>query len=381
MSARSMSSQSTSAESTFSQRLSLDLLRKAQHSWAGEPLPHRLRVIRKLRDRIAARAETLLDAFPTHLSRTRADSLTAEIIPLAEACRFLELRATRILATEKISTQGRPLWLGDVHVEVRHEPHGVVLIIGPSNYPLFLIAVQAVQALVAGNAVLIKPGRGGGPVARAFANLASEAGLPADVLVVLDETVEAASDALQSGVNKVVLTGSVQSGRAVLREAARQVIPVTAELSGSDAVFIQRGADVQRAAAAVAFGTTLNGGETCIAPRRVYVHKSLADSFRAALSDPQVSITAVDDDDEALDLASRSHFALGATVFGEEASARRLAARINAGVVVINDMIVPTADDHSQSSDRPTRQASPAFGTRPAQRRRIFPRLSRSRPH
>jgi acyl-CoA reductase-like NAD-dependent aldehyde dehydrogenase len=201
-----------------------------------------------------------------------------------------------------------------------------------------------VQALVAGNAVLVKPGRESGPVARMFAVLAHEAGLPSELLSVLDESVASGTAALHSGVNKVVLTGSVESGRAVLRNAAEQLVPATVELSGLDAVFVQSGADVRRAVNAITFAARLNGGQTCIAPRRIFVHHSIAESLRAELEPCHIPLTAVRDDDEALELAARSPYALGATIFGEEASARALAARINAGVVVVNDMIVPTAD-------------------------------------
>jgi aldehyde dehydrogenase (NAD+) len=204
--------------------------------------------------------------------------------------------------------------------------------------------VQALQALVAGNAVFIKPGRESGPVARAFEDLASRAGLPAGLLTILDESVATASAAIHSGVDKLVLTGSVRSGRAVLRDAAEHLIPVTAELSGFDPVFVQPGADPHRVAAALAFGASLNGGETCIAPRRVYVHQSMVETLRAALGPLDIPVTSTYSDDEALELAAQSPYALGATVFGEESSARDFAKRVNAGVVVINDLIVPTAD-------------------------------------
>jgi acyl-CoA reductase-like NAD-dependent aldehyde dehydrogenase len=303
----------------------------------------RLAIVRKLRHCIAESAKSLLDAFPHSLQRSRADSLSSEIIPLAEACRFLELEAEHVLHTQKLSARGRPFWLRSVQVEVRREPFGIVLLIGPSNYPLFLIGVQALQALVAGNAVFVKPGRESGPVAQAFADLASRAGLPAGLLTILDESVETASAAIHSGVDKVVLTGSVRSGRAVLRDAAERLIPVTAELSGFDPVFVQPGADLPRVAAALAFGTSLNGGETCIAPQRVYVHESMVEALRA-LGPLDIPVTAIHSDDEALQLAAQSPFALAATVFGDESSARDFARRINAGVVVVNDMIVPTAD-------------------------------------
>jgi acyl-CoA reductase-like NAD-dependent aldehyde dehydrogenase len=326
------------------QSLSLEASQSAQQCWSRTPLRERLHFVRRLRDRIAVRAEDLVSCFPSALKRTPADSLTSEIIPLAEACRFLELQAEQILAVQKLSRKGRPVWLSGVSVEVRREPFGVVLLIGPSNYPLFLIGVQAVQALVAGNAVLVKPGRESGPVAQKFSALAHEAGLPTELLTVLDENVESGTAALHSGVNKVVLTGSVASGRAVLCEAAEHPIPSIVELSGLDAVFVQRGADLSRAAEAITFGTRLNGGQTCIAPRRIFVHDSIAGPLRARLNGCDIPVTPVRDDDEALQLAARSPYALGATVFGEERSAHQFAKRINAGVVVVNDMIVPTAD-------------------------------------
>ncbi|MDJ8954084.1 aldehyde dehydrogenase family protein, partial [Clostridium perfringens] len=86
--------------------------------------------------------------------------LTAEVMPLLAACQFLERSAPRILKPRRFGAWGRPFWLAAVRSEVQREPLGVVGIIGPGNYPLFLPGVQALQALVAGNAVWIKPGVG-----------------------------------------------------------------------------------------------------------------------------------------------------------------------------------------------------------------------------
>ena len=317
--------------------------RAAQRQWAAVSVSDRLVVVRKIRDGLANDAANYVDLFPATLRRTRADSLTTEIIPLAEACRFLELEAKRTLAPRRLPTRGRPLWLGGVDIELRREPLGVVLIIGPSNYPLFLPGVQALQALVAGNAVIVKPGSGGRVVMEALARLANHAGLPADVLTVLDETVESARGAIRSGVDKVVITGSVESGKSVLRAAAESLTPVIAELSGDDPVFVLPGADVRRAIAAIRFGIELNGGQTCIAPRRVIASSEFAAPIREALGHV-ISVIEVATEEEALTLAARSPYALGASVFGEEKAGRRFARSICAGVVVVNDIIVPTAD-------------------------------------
>jgi acyl-CoA reductase-like NAD-dependent aldehyde dehydrogenase len=327
-------------------------IRRTQQEWAQTTIASRLQIVRRIRDRLAAGVTALVDCFPKQLIRSRADSITCEILPLAEACRFLEREAGRILASRSLSSSARPLWLSRVKVQVQREPLGLVLVIGASNYPLFLAGVQTLQALVAGNAVLLKPGRGGGAVLNCFAELAIASGVPGQLITVLDEQVTSAEDVIDRGVDKIVLTGSVESGRAVLRRAAGHITPTVLELSGDDSVFIQASADVERAARSIAFGMQLNGGETCIVPRRVFVHSAVASQFEASLrpildSDcdgRSIEIITVDSDDQALELAAENPYALGAVIFGKQPGAARLAEKIRAGVVLINDMIVPTAD-------------------------------------
>ncbi|HSG39392.1 MAG TPA: aldehyde dehydrogenase family protein, partial [Thermoanaerobaculia bacterium] len=323
--------------------------RMAQAKWAARPLRERLRVIRALRHRIPAAARDLARA--AGADRPEAEVLSAEIVPLADACRFLEREAPRLLATRRLGADGRPVWLAGVEAEVRREPLGLVLVIAPSNYPLFLPGVQAAQALTAGNAVLWKPGRGGLAAARAFAGLAREAGLPAGLLMVLPEDPQAAREAIAAGMDKVLLTGSAATGREVLAELARHLTPATMELSGCDALFVLPGADLDRAARAVLFGLTLNGGDTCIAPRRIFVPHALAPALEknlrllgVDLPASGVSLVPVAGPEEALAAAATSPYALGASIFGPEEAAFAFAGRVRAGSVVVNDVIVPTAD-------------------------------------
>jgi acyl-CoA reductase-like NAD-dependent aldehyde dehydrogenase len=120
------------------------------------------------------------------------------------------------------------------------------------------------------------------------------------------------------------------------------------ELSGCDALIIRADADLGLAVKALMFGLKLNNGATCLAPKRVFVHHSLATDLKRRLEHifaPEFAIVPFDDDDEAVELANDCEFGLGASVFSaNESAARSLAARINAGVVTINDVIVSTAD-------------------------------------
>jgi acyl-CoA reductase-like NAD-dependent aldehyde dehydrogenase len=388
--------------------------RAAQEPWAAWPVPARLAVVKRLRHGIADSADFSVDLAAAVGERSLAEVLTSEVLPLADACRFLEREAERLLAPRRLGADGRPFWLGGVESEVRREPLGLVLVLGPANYPLFLPGVQTIQALVAGNAVLVKPGRSGGRAARALAALLAAAGLPEGLLTVLPEGEEAGREALAAGIDKVLVTGAATTGEAVLADLAPRLVPATLELSGCDAVFLLpscREADLDRAARALRFGLLLNGGATCIAPRRVFVPRSqkaalegrlvgllsgaagasgapepalrarelaaeallqgarllvgslgkdgplvLTDArpemrlLQEDLFTPVLSLVGIDDSNpqealaEALAGAAVCPYALGAAIFGPEAEAVAFASRVRAGVVVINDLIVPTAD-------------------------------------
>lgn len=318
-------------------------MRETPTAWAARPLRERLRIVRSLRHGIAAHGARLARAAGGGVDRPISEVLSAEIVPLADACRFLEREAPRLLAPRRLGSAGRPAWLFGVESEVRREPLGRVLVIAPASYPVLLPGAQTVQALAAGNAVLWKPGRGGNAAARAFSEIAAAAGVPDGALTILPEEPEAAREAIAAGVDKVLLTGSAETGREVLGELAGKLIPATMELSGDDPLFVLPGADLDRVARAVRFGQTLNGGATCIAPRRVLVLGNQISALQERLGQG-IPITAFSTVDEALAEAARSPYALGASVFGPEAEAVALAGHIRAGVVVVNDVIVPTAD-------------------------------------
>ena len=386
------------------------VMRHAQTGWAVSGLRQRLSVVRRFRHLLAAQAEVVAQAADQGGRRPHAETLTAEIIPLAEACKFLEREARSILAPRQIGGRHRPLWLGGVTSEIRREPFGLVLVIVPSNYPIFLPGVQVLQALAAGNAVLLKPGVGGTPAAEALQRLLALAGLPPSLLRVLPEVPEAAQLAISAGVDKVFFTGSAATGAKILADLAPRAIPSAMELSGCDAVIVRADADLDLAVRAAVFGLRLNAGETCIAPRRVFVARSVATEFEGRLTQalaargaapiapaarerllplllqalragahllagkiqpggaiigpvvlagakpslpllredifaPLLTILTVADDDEAVAFANDCPYALGATIFTrDEYAAHALAAQLQVGVVIINDLIAPTAD-------------------------------------
>lgn len=266
----------------------------AQAAWAQCACERRLEVLRRARHDLAQRAGELASAISPQLSRTHADTMVAEILPLLEAVRFLEREAPRVLQPQRLGRRGLPFWLAGIDTETQRVPFGRVLIIGPSNYPLFLPGVQTFQALAAGNAVKWKPGTGGRPVAHLVAESLFRSGLPRELLEVTDATIEAGQDAVTDGADKVFFTGSERTGRQLLRRLAETATPSVVELSGSDAVVVLPSADLRRVTAALAFGMRLNGSATCMAPRRVLLVDASADRRTQLIGSLQHAFAQVD---------------------------------------------------------------------------------------
>jgi aldehyde dehydrogenase (NAD+) len=247
----------------------------AQKEWEETPLRTRIGIIARLRQQMALHARELAETVPANLPgalhRTVADTLGSEIVPLLAACRFVEQEAERILRTRRLGRRRRPLWLTGVQTEVERPALGVVLVVGAGNYPLLLAGVQTVQALTAGNAVLWKPAPGTVVAADALRALLVECGLNPDLLTVLGPEVGSVTETIAAGVDHVVLTGSAQTGKAVMRQLAETLTPATMELSGCDVVFVLPGAELEHMVRAIGFGLRFNGSFTCMAPRRVFL--------------------------------------------------------------------------------------------------------------
>ena len=266
------------------QSLDLATLRLAQRRWAATPLRDRTAWVTRVRHAIADRSDQLIASVTASFRNGAAETLAAEIIPLADACRFLEAYATKLLSPTRPSNKLRPNWLRTTSLEVHREPFGTVLVMGPANYPLFLPGVQMLQALVAGNAVVLKPGRDSTTAAQELRKLFFDAGLDHELIRILPEEVGSFDLAIEAGVDKVVLTGSATTGRIVQRRLAETLTPAAMELSGCDSVFVLPSADLDRAAQAIKFGLRFNQSATCIAPRRVFVPRDLINAMVDRLS-------------------------------------------------------------------------------------------------
>ena len=257
--------------------------RAAQEPWARLGVRDRLRPVRELRHLLVERADAVFAAVAADIGRSAGEVLATELLPTAAALKFLERQAARVLAPRRIGGRLRPTWLFGCRDAVHRRPWGVVGVIGTWNYPVYLNVGQVAQALVAGNAVLWKPSEYVPQTADLTHRLFLDAGFPPGLVAKLPTTREAGPLVAEAEVDHVVFTGSEAVGRRLAGRLGERLVPSTLELSGCDAMFVLADANIALAARAAWFGVTLNRGQTCIAVRRIFVHRSRYAAFVEAL--------------------------------------------------------------------------------------------------
>jgi acyl-CoA reductase-like NAD-dependent aldehyde dehydrogenase len=192
-----------------------------------------------------------------------------EVFYTADALGFWAKRAERYLADERARPHS-PFLLGSQLVN-RYRPHGVVAVIGPWNYPLINNFGDAIPALMAGNAVVLKPSSLTPLSSLLLEQGLREVGVPEDVFLVANGSGSTVGGALVDTVDMVHFTGSTEVGRKLAVQAAERLLPITLELGGNDPMIVLEGADLDRAANTAVWGGMQNGGQTCISVERVYV--------------------------------------------------------------------------------------------------------------
>src|SRR5437762_8074456 len=197
-----------------------------------------------------------------------------------DAARFLIDNAYGLLRDEPVD-HGNLAMKTKVGRIVR-EPYGVIGIISPWNYPFSIPATEAVAALVAGNAVVLKPSEFTSLVAFELASLLHAAGVPKDVFQVIPGDGATGAALVGSDIDKLIFTGSVATGKQIAQAAAGRLLPVVLELGGKDPMIVLDDADVEVASSAAVWGAFVNAGQTCLSVERCYVHRSILQQFLAA---------------------------------------------------------------------------------------------------
>ncbi|WP_188785203.1 succinic semialdehyde dehydrogenase [Nocardioides phosphati] len=252
--------------------------RAVQPGWHQTPVRQRANVMLAFHDLLVDRQDEVLDLIQWETGKGRLHAWQ-EIAQVATIARHYGRKAKAYLADNPV--RGMVPVLTKVK-EVR-VPKGVVGIISPWNYPLYLGVGDVIPALLAGNAVVSKADSQTPLTLLWTRALLAEAGLPADLWQVVAGAGSVVGNALIEGVDYICFTGSTATGRRVGEQAGRRLIGASLELGGKNPLIVREDADITKAAAGTVMAAFANTGQMCIAIERVYVHDAVYDAFRDAV--------------------------------------------------------------------------------------------------
>jgi succinate-semialdehyde dehydrogenase/glutarate-semialdehyde dehydrogenase len=251
--------------------------RAAFGSWRKLTLRERLGYIDRFHACLMEQRDELAQLITRETGKPLIESYIAELFGPLETCRWLSKNAPRLLAPQSVRLN--PIFfLGKRSYNI-HEPLGVVAVISPWNYAFTIPVCTMLTALAAGNTVILKPSPKTPLLGKAIEKLFWQAGFPeGTVSVVTGDRLEAKTLVL-SDVDRVVFTGSVAGGKAIMGLAAEKLHPVTLELGGKHPAIVLEDADVDKIAPAVAWTAFTNAGQACASIERLYVVKPLAEKL------------------------------------------------------------------------------------------------------
>jgi acyl-CoA reductase-like NAD-dependent aldehyde dehydrogenase len=301
----------------------------AQPEWDTWGIRNRVRVLRRFQQILLAHKTDIARRITQEAGKPAVEALVTEVLVVLDAARFLIDNAFAILREEKLPHGN--LAMKTKSGRILHEPYGVVGIISPWNYPFSIPATEAMAALVAGNAVVLKPSELTPLIALELQSLLREAGAPDDIFQVLPGEGETGAALVGSEIDKLVFTGSVATGRRIAQIAAERLLPVVLELGGKDPMLVLEDADVDVASSGAVWGAFVNAGQTCLSVERCYVHQTLYPAFLDACSEKARKLRVGNGMDLATEIGPMIHERQVRVVESHVEDARQRGARVLAG--------------------------------------------------
>jgi acyl-CoA reductase-like NAD-dependent aldehyde dehydrogenase len=249
--------------------------RGAQADWGRRPFDERAAVVLRVQQLLLDRAEMLCEHVARESGKTRNEALFLELLPLCDLLLCACARGGELLGEEHV----RPRIFPHKRSTVYRVARGVVGIIGNHPLPLGAPVGDAALALLAGNAVVLKPSERAPIVAEKLRALFDEAGLPRGLFQVVHGTAPAGDALIASGIDYLLFSGSTAAGRAVARAAADRFLPCALRLSGKDPALVLADADLKLSARRIAFGAFACAGQAAASIARCYVDAQVAPAF------------------------------------------------------------------------------------------------------
>jgi acyl-CoA reductase-like NAD-dependent aldehyde dehydrogenase len=302
------------------------LARNAQPAWAARSFADRAGIFLRFHDLLLRRQDEVLDLIQWETGKARRYALE-EVLDTAVVSRFYALHAGSLLRARR---RKGTLPLLTKTWEIR-SPIGVIGFVSPWNYPLTLAITDAIPALMAGNAAVLKPDAQTSLTALWAVQLLREAGLPADVFPVVTGDGPVVGPAIGKYVDFIMFTGSTNTGRIVARQAAERLIGCSLELGGKNPMLVLADADLERTLDGAVRGCFAAAGQVCVSIERIYIHESLWNRFVQRFVERTKSLTLGTALDYSVDVGSLASERQLRAVEEHVADALRLDAKLLAG--------------------------------------------------
>ncbi|MFI6284639.1 succinic semialdehyde dehydrogenase [Streptomyces sp. NPDC051018] len=248
--------------------------RTAQRRWSRLPVRARARMLLRFHDLLVARQGTVMDIIAAETGKARRHAFD-EVLHLGLTARYYARSAAKHLR----GRGAKGAMPGLTRVRVHHTPKGVVGVISPWNYPFTLASCDGLAAIMAGNAVVLKPDERTMLSALIGKRLLVDAGMPEDLWQIVAGPGPTVGRDLIAGADYVCFTGSVTTGRTVARQCADRLVGCSLELGGKNAFVVLRDADLEKAAEGAVRAAFANAGQLCVSSERFYVDRAVYDEF------------------------------------------------------------------------------------------------------
>lgn len=264
-------------ESEAEVRLAVNRARVASSAWRSLSFKERALTILSAQNYILENLDSIATLISKENGKPLIEAISHDVMPVMDLMQFFAKKTESLIRKEKIKLGKWALMGHSSHIE--YDPFGVIGIISPWNFPFSIPLGGVVMALMAGNTVVLKPSEHTPLVGLKIGQIFQAVGLPKNVFSVVTGDGLTGSALVRSGVDKIVFTGSVATGKRIMVEAAQSLTPVTLELGGKDPLIVLKDADLEMASSAAVWGAFCNSGQVCASIERVYVPESLKDEF------------------------------------------------------------------------------------------------------
>jgi aldehyde dehydrogenase (NAD+) len=250
-------------------------LRSTFNSGRTRSIEWRLRQLDSLHKMLIDREDEILDALHVDVGKPRMEGWIAEVGFMVKEVEHTRKNLREWVKPEKVPI---PLVLQPGKSEVQRQPLGVVLVIGPWNYPFQLVLAPLVAAIAAGNTVVLKPSEVAPNTSALLARLLPQYVEP-DAVAVVEGGIPETTALLEERFDHIFYTGNGQVARIIYAAAAKHLTPVTLELGGKSPCIVDRNVDLAVVARRITWGKFYNAGQTCVAPDFLMVHESVRDAL------------------------------------------------------------------------------------------------------